>query len=402
MPKRALSAAFVARIKPPASGQTEYFDKGYPGLALSVSYGGARTFVVFYRVGGRLKRTTLGTFPAMSLADAREAWRAARQDVAKGKDPALTLKRETGISNFSVVAEEWLKRDRGKEAPRKERSAQEMKRIVDRELISAWGHRGIDEIQTDDVLRVLDAISDRGAVTMARRVQAHVTRLFKWAKQRRLIVDNPTLDLPKQGSETKRDRVLTNDELIKVWRAAEKLGWPFGIAIQLLIMTGARREEIGQLRWSEIDGDMIKLSGTRTKNGRPFDLPLSPMASLLLEQCPRIAGSSFVFSTTGRSSISGWSRVKVRLDKSIGLSTSWRVHDLRRTVATGMNELGIEPHIVEAVLNHLSGSRGGVAGIYNRAKYAEAKRAALSRWAVHVHGLVTGATSNVVGMRKAQ
>ena len=193
--------------------------------------------------------------------------------------------------------------------------------------------------------------------------------------------------LPKAGAETKRDRVLSDGELAAVWQAASKLGWPFGHAVRLLILTGARREEIGGLCWTEVNGETIKLSGERTKNGEPHNIPLSPQATAVLQRVPRIANSERVFSTNGKTSISGWSRAKRQLD-DISEVADWRTHDLRRTVATGLQKLGVSLQVIEAVLGHTSGSRSGVVGVYQRHSFDAEKRAALDAWGNHVTELV--------------
>ena len=193
----------------------------------------------------------------------------------------------------------------------------------------------------------------------------------------------PLLDCPNPGNETKRDRVLTDDELVAVWKASENMGWPFGRAVQLLLLTGSRREEIGALRWSEVGETEIKLEGTRTKSGEPHTIPLSAQAFELLASLPRIADSDFVFTTTGRGPIVGWDGAKTKLDVGAKIKP-WRIHDLRRTVATGMQKLGVGLQAVEAVLGHVSGSRAGVVGIYQRHTYDAEKRAALEAWGTHV------------------
>jgi integrase len=180
---------------------------------------------------------------------------------------------------------------------------------------------------------------------------------------------------------------LSDDELVAAWTAAGKLGWPFGDAVRLLILTGARREEIGQLKWSEIRGDVIALEGARTKNAEPHNIPLSLAAATLLQRVPRIAGSERVFTTNGKTSVSGWSRVKSRLDQDAGIQ-DWRLHDLRRTVATGLQRLGVNLQTIEAILGHVSGSRSGVVGVYQRHSFDAEKRAALEAWGVHVTALV--------------
>jgi integrase len=376
--KRALTAATVDRVKPPATGQAEYFDKGFPGFALRVSYGGAKSFVFFYRINGRLRRMSLGTYPAISLADARNAWRAARQDVAQGRDPSLTRKRVTSGIVFADVMEDWLKRDQGKN-----RTVDAVRRSFAKNVLPVWEHRNVADLSRRDVLDIIDAIVDRGSVITARRVQSQIHRFFRWCVSRGIIETNPAADLEKPGAETKRDRVLADHELVSGWRAAEQLGWPFGAAIQLLILTGARRSEIGCLHWSEIDGELIKLKGERTKNGEPHDIPLSPAATAILESAPRISGSEYIFTTNGKDPIGGWHRVKSKLDAIASLEP-WRIHDLRRTVATGLQKLGLSLQVVEAILGHISGSRSGVVGIYQRHNYADEKRGALRAWGQYV------------------
>ena len=373
MPKRALSDLNVKRAKPPTNGQVDIFDAGYPGFALRVSYGGGKSWVYFYRIGGRLRRRSLGAYPAVTLAEARQLWRDAKHQVSLGRDPGW---QRASDLNFESVAREWLKRDQADK-----RSLKEVTRIVEKELIPEWGQRSIRDIRRHDILVLSDRIADRGATTMARRVMAYVHRLFRWAKSRDLIESNPATDLPKPGREVARDRVLTDAELAAVWKAAVEIGWPYGPAAQLLILTGARRAEIAELKWSEIHGNTIKLSGARTKNAEPHDMPLSEQALDVLSRMPRIAGSEYVFGKPLRSG--AWSNAKIKF--SAAKIQPWRIHDLRRTVSTGMNELGTEPHIVEAVLGH---TVKGVAGVYNRAKYEAAKRAALKAWGAHVMALV--------------
>jgi len=377
MPKRALSDLTVKRVKPPAKGQVDIFDAGYPGFALRVSYGGGKSWVYFYRVAGRLRRRSLGTYPAVTLAEARQLWRDAKHQVSLGRDPGW---HRASDLNFESVAREWLKRDQADK-----RSLKEVTRIIERELIPEWGQRSIQDIRRHDILVLSDRIADRGATTMARRVIAYVHRLFRWAKSRDLIEANPATDLPKPGREIARDRVLTDAELATVWNAASEVVWPYGPAVQLLILTGARRAEIAEMKWSEINGNAIKLSGSRAKNAEAHDIPLSEQALEVLLKIPRVVGSEFVFGKPLKGG--AWSNAKIKL--SATTIQPWRIHDLRRTVSTGMNELGTEPHIVEAVLGH---TVKGVAGVYNRAKYAAAKRAALEAWGAHVSTLV-GASS---------
>jgi integrase len=382
VPKRTLTAASVERIKPPAKGQVDVFDAGYPGLALRVSYGGRKSWAFFYRIGGRLRRMSLGPYPAISLAQARDAWREARKSGQAGQDPSAARKQSTGPGHFEAVLEEWFKRDQSKN-----RSAASTKRLLNHDAVPAWRYRLMSDIKRSDIMHLLDEIVDRGSPITARRLHAHLNCFFNWSVARGYIDVSPMMHLPKPAAERKRDRVLSDEELSRVWKEAEKLGWPFGAAIQLLILTGARRQEIGGLRRSELKSETIELSGARTKNGQPHSIPLSPPALHILETVPRVAGSDFVFTTNGKVPISAWARIKAQIDHALKLP-DWRIHDLRRTVATGLQKLKTPLEVTEAVLGHTSGSRSGIVGVYQRYDYADEKRAALNAWGHHVHTFV--------------
>jgi integrase len=381
MAKRHLTDKSVQHLKPPATGELEVFDLGYPGLALRVGHGGAKSFELFYRTGGKLRRETLGRWPQITLADARDAWRKTRERISKGEDPSSRNGAKAPAMLFERVVEDWLKRDQSKN---KAISLYQVTKSVESDLLPAWRGKRVDEITKRDIIELLDSITDRGAPLMARRVRASVRRFFRWCIERDILEIDPTAAMPRVGNGKSRERVLTDDELAKVWRAA--LG-PFGAVTRLLVLTGARREEMAQLRWSEIDGATIKLEGDRTKTGAPHIIPLSAVAQALLHSLPRIAGSDFVFTISGTKPISGWSRPKAKLDAKSGV-TDWRIHDLRRTVATGMERLGVTRQTVEAVLGHTSGSRGGIVGVYQRHDYAAEKRAALEAWGTYVVVLV--------------
>jgi integrase len=401
MPARSLTAAAAGRIKPPKDGQIDYFDKGFPGLALRISYGGSRTWVCFYRLHGKLRRLTLGRWPSMELGDAREAWRDARKLVDNGENPARA--RPAAADSFAAVADEWLKRDQASN-----RTHDDVKRIIERDVKPVWEGRQIASIGRRDVIELIDAIADRGAVTMARRVHAHVHRLFRWSVGRGILEINPMADLPKPGAAVKRDRVLSDSELALVWKASIKTEWPFGPFFRLLILTGSRRDEIGALRWTEIHVDRIELEGDRTKNGAPHTVPLSPQAAALIEALPRVTGSEFVFTTTGETSVSGWSKAKAMLDGAVGelnrdkALPPWHLHDLRRTMATGLQRLGVSLQVVEAILGHISGSRAGIVGVYQRHTYDAEKKAALDDWAQHVAAIVSGQPAKIIPLHRPQ
>ena len=376
--KRHLTDASVQRIKPPAKSSLEVFDLGYPGLALRIGHGGAKTFEVFYRVNGKLRRETLGRWPAISLAEARMAWRKTREAIAKGEAP----RRESPAMLFEHVVEEWIRRDQAKNKPS---TLYQLTRTLETDLLPAWRGKRIDEIGKRDVIALLDSINDRGAPVMARRVKAHVRRFFHWCLERDILKIDPTAGLPRVGKGKSRDRVLTDSELARVLGACQG---PYGAVVRLLALTGARREEIAKLKWSEIDGDTIKLQGSRTKTGAPHTIPLSSAAQALLNSLPHLG--DFVFN--GVRPVSNWSHSKNELDAASGV-TNWRIHDLRRTVATGLQKLGANLQTIESVLGHTSGSRSGVVGVYQRHSFDAEKREALETWGVHIMSL-TGANDH--------
>lgn len=238
---------------------------------------------------------------------------------------------------------------------------------------------------------------------------------MRWAVNRGDLERSPMEGMDAPTKVLSRDRVLSDDELVQVWKASEVLGYPFGPLVRLLILTGARRDEIAALDWSELDRDtrMWVLPPKRSKNGIAARQPLSSLAIAELDLLAQRLGrdtswpkSGLVFSTTGETSVSGFSRAKTRLDKAVRtiakeqgatVPPPWRVHDLRRTLATGLQRLGVRFEVTEAVLNHVSGSKSGVAGIYQRHDWAAEKASAVQAWADHLSGLLTGADqTNVV------
>lgn len=388
-----LTDAAAARLKPPAKGQIDYFDKHYPGLVLRVSCGGRKAWNYLYRRNGKQRRLKLDIYPAMSVAEAHEAWRKARDAVQAGRDPTGPA---APTMDFTSVFEEWLQRDQAKN-----KSQAIARRYIERDVLPYWQRRSITEIGKRDCLDVIDRLADQGKTTAARRLHGHLHRLFNWAIGRDIITVNPLTRVDKPGAVVRRDRVLSDDELVKVWNAATRLGWPHGPAFQLLILTGARREEIGQLRWSEIDNNTIKLEGSRTKNGEPHHIPLSAVAAAVLYDLPRIAESEFVFTFSGKSPLTTWSKAKAALDDVAGIQP-FRTHDLRRTCATGLQKLGTPLQVTEAILGHTAGSRGGIVGVYQRYSYDSEKRAALEAWGAHIMALVEGrAPGKVLPMRTA-
>ena len=223
---------------------------------------------------------------------------------------------------------------------------------------------------------------------------------FRWClKERRLVHTNPVLDVWKPSPALARERVLTDAEIIKFWKATDKIGEPFGAALKLLLLTGCRRGEVSGMQRDELSDDGTwTIPGNRTKNHRQHVVPLPPLAMELIAAVPHIEGG-YVFTTTGRSAVSGWSKTKRQLDAHMPGVPDWRLHDLRRTAASGMQRLGIRTEVIERCLNHVSGSFGGVTGTYQRDTLHQEVKTALERWCQHVAGLARGKTDKVVALR---
>lgn len=237
-----------------------------------------------------------------------------------------------------------------------------------------------------------------------------LSSLFSWLRRNRRVDGNPCAGVPRPAKAEERDRVLSNAEIIWFWKASDMVGEPFGALLKLLLVTGCRLREVAGMARSELNDDWTvwNLPSSRTKNKKPHTLLLPPLARELIASVKGKADSNLIFSTTGVTPVSGWSRMKRRLDKAMlavarkekhdEFIEPWRLHDLRRTAATGMAEIGIAPHIVEAVLNHISGAKASVAGVYNRAAYATEKKAALETWGRHLMSLLAPRPENIVSL----
>jgi integrase len=382
----------------PTTKRQEIADGQTPGLYLLVQPSGSKSFAVRYSREGRVKKVTLGPYPALSLIEARRRALGIAAGVANGADPAEEKKAErkaaahipVAARTLKTVADEFLKRHTDeKNGPR---WAAETKRILDRNILPAIGDKAAASVGKAELHDMLDTIIDRGTPIAANRTLAVVKKLYRWALSRGYVDRDPCASIAKPADETKRDRVLSDSELASVWRAAQGMAYPFGHAVQLLILTGARRDEVGSMRWIEVDlaTRVWTLPAQRAKNNVEHVVPLSDAALLILERAPRIGKrDGFVFTTTGETAISGWSKAKETLDAASGVA-GWRLHDLRRTVATGLAGIAVALPVVEKILNHVSGSFGGVAGVYQRHAFTDEKRDALNKWAARVEAIVNG------------
>jgi integrase len=407
-----LTASSVEKIKP-ASVRREIPDALLPGFYLIIQDSGAKSFAVRYRYNGRPRKFTLGSYPALSLEEARKAARAAFERVQVGDDPAHERKLERarqadGKEAFEEVARQFIQRW---SKPRN-RTWAETARILGLDpatldpvkggLVARWRDRKVGEIRRADIVLAIDDIIDRGAPIYANRTLAALRKLFAWAAERYPVEANPCSAIKAPAKEKARDRVLTDDELRRIWTAADGLGL-FRPIIKLLILTGQRREEVAGMLWKEIDfkAKLWTLPRGRVKTDAGHTVPLSASALAILEAIQRIKGQELTFSATGRTPLSGFSKIKDKIDAKADVH-DWRLHDIRRTVATGMAKLGIQLPVIEKVLNHTSGTFRGVLGVYQRHSFDDEKRTALNAWANHVAALVEGRPANVTPIRRAK
>jgi integrase len=395
MKRRRLTDLAIKAIRSPESGRIQVPDSAVGGLWLRVSDTGVRSWSVVYRTPGRAtsQRLTLGKFPGVSCAAARAAAKAALAAVANGRDPAAE-KREQLHQNGDLVEQVCAEFVARRYRTRGLRSTPEVEAMLANHVLPRLAGKRIGQVSRHELLQVVDAVSDRGYPRAANKVAALLKALFRWSKGRGLITgDDPAAALEKPHKEASRDRTLTDDELSAVWLAAEGLGWPWREYIWFLILLGQRRTEVASMKWADIDlqARAWNLPAEQTKMGRARVLPLPGAVVAKLEAMPRLSGSDFVFG----SKLTAFDKAKKRLDQSSGVS-GWRLHDLRRTFATNQQRLGTRLEVTEQLLGHLSGSRGGVIGVYQRHDFMAEQRAALERHADFVARLVGGRPATVV------
>jgi integrase len=425
------------------------FDDGQRGLAVRVAASGGQTYLCQYTLHGHKWRVPLGSCSALSLSKAREAAAAIMGDVAKGRNPAVLRKEAVAAERarrtrnrltLRVLIGDW---SRVHLASRRPSYAAEAVRALHYAFADHLDDAA-EDLDRTAVVRALDALTRRRkrkdgdtghkskGAAMTGRTAAYGRAAFAWAVKRGALRGNPFADLPIAKSIAKRERVLSDTEIAEIWRAAGDAAPPYGTIIRLLILTGQRRGEIAGMSWNEISEDLTTwtLPAERTKNGVTHSVPLSaPVCDLIRGMLPREAKEAkralndwrargaLVLPGAVGTPFAGWSKAKRALDagildaraKAAATGTapaplaSWSVHDLRRTVATGLQRLGVRLEVTEAVLNHISGSRGGIAGVYQRHDRAAEKRAALDAWAAHVAAIVEGspAGDNVVTLARA-
>jgi integrase len=368
--------------------------KGFGFLARRDASGAIRkSFVIQYRFAGQQRKLKLGDANKLNVEQARKKAEKLFAQILLGVDPqaAKDAERiEAAKLTFGQAVEQYLQMKAGELRPSSLKSLTLY--LTGPAYFPSLHRKPLDSITRGDVARHLDEINTESGSPSASRARAHLSSFFMWCLRRGHCRENIVLQTEEPKGSEERTRALSADELRAVWNACDDSD--YGRIVRLLILTGCRREEIGGLRWSEIDlnAGTITLPAERCKNGRPHVLSLPGMALDIIRAVPQTAGRDHLFGGHGQGFVA-WSHSKKQLLAATGEMKEWRLHDLRHTVSTGMHDMGIEPHIVEAVLNHVSGHKAGVAGRYNGAKYERQIQSALAAWAEHIHEIATGESS---------
>ena len=387
-----LDVRTVAAAALPA-GKTDHieWDDDLPGFGLRLRAGGHRSWVVQYRTANRTRRATLGTAAKLTSVDARQAARAILAKVVLGHDPQAekAVERQQAARSVRALVADYLE---AKQAVLRPESYRVTKLYLTGPYFRSLQALAATAVKRSDVAAAVRAIIRNHSTATAAAARRALSAFFAWCVAEGELGNgaNPVDGSHRPDDPTPRDRVLTDAELVAVWNACGDDD--FGRATRLLILLGSRRSEVGGMRWSELDFDagVWTLPAERSKNRRAHTIPLLPAAMAIIESVPRTS-RGHLFGTRARAGFTIWDHSKRDFDRRLGDAVKpWRLHDLRRSVATGMGDIGIEPHVIEAVLNHYSGHRRGVAGIYNRSGYEKAVRLALARWADHVMALVKG------------
>ena len=373
MPKRAavrFTDAYIRNLKP-ADARYDVYDASLAGFGLRVSPTGTKSWIVLSRNLNRKTRATLGRYPQMSLTKARQRAMTSLQMMADGE-----FNREKSFDTFEQALEEWFSKDQSQN-----KSFGQVRSAVELHVRPTLKGIKLKDIQKRDIIKLVDLVG-RTAPTQANRVLAFTKRFFNWCVSRDLLAVSPANGIAKFSNEVSRDRVLNENELEKVFNATFEIPYPFGPLFRILLMTGQRLNEVSGLTWSEIDfpSETWKIPRDRAKNKTSHVVHLSQPVLEELERLRTISTHDLIFTTTGKTAVSGFSRAKRQLNNLSGVR-DWRLHDLRRTFATVATEqLGFQPVIVDRILNHVSGSVKGIAAVYQRGEYLEQRRVALDAW----------------------
>ena len=387
MPRLKLTKTSID-VLPTPSSDVIYWDAAFPGFGVKVTPKGRKVFVVLYRTGGagsRLRKYTIGPHGRVTLHQARVAAQKVSAAKLGGRDLAAE-KREAGRRIAADRAEDLLETFIVQHVSQN-RSAYEISRLLRREMGKPWSGRSIHEITKRDVVDVISAIEQRGAPGTANKTLKVIKTFLRWCVGRAVLDRSPAEGVPMPAKVVTRDRVLTDGELAQVILAVRQMSGPYGGIVELLALTGQRREEVAAMTWGELDlhRRVWTLPKSRTKNAKEHAVHLSEQSmDVLLRTTVR---GPFVFTVRGSKPFREFSRTKRQIDELSGV-TGWRLHDLRRTCVSGMARLGVAPHVADKILNHQSGTISGVAAVYQRHEFLAERQVALDLWGAHIGRLL--------------
>jgi len=392
---------------------TIHWDTEVKGFGVKVTPTGRKSFLVMHRPKGHVgppKKYTIGTYGEWTVQQAREKAREILVESSKGTDLGAkerAEKRRLASDRINDLVDQFLEKHASQN-----RTGDETKRILHHDLVPKFGKRSIHELTTHDVISIIEGVANRGSPIMANRTLAAIRKFLNWCLSRGVIAASPAQGVASQAREVSRDRILTPDETRDAITAARQISYPFGPIVELLFMTAQRREEVAAMRWSEVDLDkaLWTIPAERAKNGKIHDVHLSKCAVALLRSLPRFvlpdnSESDLVFTTTGKTPFSGFSKSKGKLDGKMlqamrkravenGKNSDqvsiarWCLHDIRRTVTTELARLGVAIHIADAILNHKSGTISGVMAVYQRNEFTEERRDALNKWCDRIDAIM--------------
>jgi integrase len=390
----------------PAGSRYEIMDAVVPAFGVRVTPNGKRTFILIGRFGGSKHptRRALGEYGAITLEKARDKARKWIELNQRGTDPKIEQDREKRAeltklkTSFASVAEDYLKRHVAGT-----RSAKGAEREIRSELIDRFGARPISEITRADVIDLIEEIADRPAPYYAHLIFSHLRTLFNWAIARDVYgLETSPCDRLKPatliGAREARQRVLSDAELAALWKATEKIGYPYGPLYRVLLLTGARKNEVAQAKWSEIDLDkkLWVIPPERFKSNASHLIPLTKDVVAILKGLPRFAnGGGYVFTPTGSFAVANFSHAKGRIDALMG-ATDWVTHDLRRTVRTRLASLRVSDIVAEMIIGH---GRRGIQRVYDQHSYETEMREGLELWAARLRSIVEPPPANVVKLK---
>jgi len=396
-----LTALYLDAIQPPEKGQKDHWDDEVTGLGLRVSFGGKKAWTLMYRHNGLLRRMSIGAYPTIGLSEARRLARHLLLEAATGHDPARRKQDERHADSFEDFTKVYVE----KHAKPLKRTWREDQRMITAELLPRWRNLKPADISRRDVIRLLDAIVDRGSPVQANRVRALISKIYNFGIRRGLVEANPAYMVENPGVERPRDRVLSEDEIRVLWKAAEDEGRLIFDTLRLGLLTAQRRGEIIGMTWDEVDlkRGWWTIAGERSKNRLSHRVPLGPQAIKILRDRRNLDDDSrYVFPTrfhgAGDAPTTEIQKVIYRLRKDSKIEFVY--HDLRRTAASYMTAIGISRLVVSKILNHVE---RGITAVYDRHSYDSDKREALDRWDQRLREVIseksTPESDNVVPMR---